>query len=138
MRWPSISSARAGSVRVRSCALAPLADAPRDGARDRVDVLQVGAVVDHEPVHPGTAAVPGWTGSWSTTAPTWRTSTRSRAPSRGASASGARAQLLTRTDPARADEMLGHLITYLRHSLPRAEEAFATLGEEVERARAYL
>jgi hypothetical protein len=50
----------------------------------------------------------------------------------------ASAQLLTRTDPARADEMLGHLITYLRHSLPRAEEAFATLGEEVERARAYL
>jgi signal transduction histidine kinase len=50
----------------------------------------------------------------------------------------ASAQLLTRTDPARADEMLGHLITYLRHSLPRTEDSFATLGEEVERARAYL
>ena len=50
----------------------------------------------------------------------------------------ASAQLLTRTDPARADEMLGHLITYLRHSLPRTEDSHSTLGEEVERARAYL
>lgn len=48
------------------------------------------------------------------------------------------AQLLTRTDAARADEMLGHLITYLRRSLPRGEEAWSTLGEELERARAYL
>jgi hypothetical protein len=48
------------------------------------------------------------------------------------------AQLLTRSDPARADEMLGHLIAYLRHSVPRADDALSTLGEEVERSRAYL
>jgi hypothetical protein len=50
----------------------------------------------------------------------------------------ASAQYLTRSDPALADEMLGHLITYLRHSLPRTDTATSTLGEEVERARAYL
>jgi signal transduction histidine kinase len=50
----------------------------------------------------------------------------------------ASAQVLTRSDPARADEMLGHLIAYLRKSLPRTEESISTLGEEVERARAYL
>ena len=47
----------------------------------------------------------------------------------------ASAQLLTRSDPARADEMLGHLIQYLRHSLPRTEDELSTLGEELERAR---
>jgi hypothetical protein len=50
----------------------------------------------------------------------------------------ASAQLLTRSDPARADEMLGNLIMYLRHSLPRAEDVRSTLGAELERARAYL
>ncbi|MBD9375882.1 histidine kinase [Pseudoxanthomonas sp. PXM04] len=50
----------------------------------------------------------------------------------------ASAQVLTRTDPARADLMLGHLIQYLRRSLPRAENAVSTLGEEAERAEAYL
>ncbi|HEU4851479.1 MAG TPA: histidine kinase [Telluria sp.] len=50
----------------------------------------------------------------------------------------ASAQLLTRTDPERADEMLGNLILYLRHSLPRAEVSMSTFGEELERARAYL
>jgi signal transduction histidine kinase len=50
----------------------------------------------------------------------------------------ASAQILTRSDPVRADQMLGHLITYLRNSLPRTEESFSTLGEELERARAYL
>ena len=50
----------------------------------------------------------------------------------------ASAQVLTRSDPARADLMLGHLIVYLRHSLPRAEDSMSTLGEELERARAYL
>ncbi|KRD39053.1 histidine kinase [Lysobacter sp. Root916] len=50
----------------------------------------------------------------------------------------ASAQYLTRTDPARADEMLGHLIQYLRHSLPRTEDALSTLGQELERAQAYL
>ena len=34
--------------------------------------------------------------------------------------------------------MLGNLITYLRHSLPRTEDSLSTLGEELERARAYL
>jgi signal transduction histidine kinase len=50
----------------------------------------------------------------------------------------ASAQYLTRSDPPRADEMLGNLITYLRHSLPRTEDTPSTLGEELERARAYL
>lgn len=50
----------------------------------------------------------------------------------------ANAQVLVRTDPARADEMLGHLIQYLRHSLPRTDRALSTLGEELERSRAYL
>ena len=50
----------------------------------------------------------------------------------------ASAQLLTRSDPARADQMLGNLILYLRHSLPRTEETLSTVGEELERVRAYL
>jgi signal transduction histidine kinase len=50
----------------------------------------------------------------------------------------ASAQYLTRTDPPRADEMLGHLIQYLRHSLPRTQDEQATLGDELERALAYL
>jgi signal transduction histidine kinase len=50
----------------------------------------------------------------------------------------ASAQYLTRTDPSRADEMLGHLIVYLRHSLPRTDEALSTLGDELDRSRAYL
>jgi signal transduction histidine kinase len=50
----------------------------------------------------------------------------------------ASAQLLTRQDPQRADEMLGHLIQYLRHSLPRTQDDPSTLGAELERAVAYL
>ncbi|MCW4454421.1 histidine kinase [Flavobacterium sp. MXW15] len=50
----------------------------------------------------------------------------------------ANAQVLTRTDPARAEQMLGHLIQYLRTSLPSADESMSTLGVELERARAYL
>ena len=50
----------------------------------------------------------------------------------------ASAQILTRTDPTGADQMLGNLITYLRYSLPRTEDSLSTLGEELERARAYL
>ncbi len=50
----------------------------------------------------------------------------------------ASAQILTRSDPAKAEQMLGNLIVYLRRSMPRAEEAVSTLGEELERARAYL
>ena len=50
----------------------------------------------------------------------------------------ASAQLLTRTDPAKADDMLGNLIMYLRHSLPRTEDSLSTIGDELERAQAYL
>lgn len=50
----------------------------------------------------------------------------------------ASAQVLVRTDPARADEMLGNLISYLRHSLPKADEQMSNLGTEMERTRAYL
>nr|WP_249404465.1 histidine kinase [Stenotrophomonas sp. CFBP 13724] len=50
----------------------------------------------------------------------------------------ANAQVLTRTDPARADVMLGHLIQYLRSSLPSMDESVSTLGVELERTRAYL
>jgi hypothetical protein len=50
----------------------------------------------------------------------------------------ASAQVLTRTDPAKADQILGHLIVYLRRSLPSAEESMSTVGDELERARAYL
>lgn len=50
----------------------------------------------------------------------------------------ASAQLLTRSDPERAERMLGHLIAYLRHSLPRDADAPSTLGAELERALAYL
>ena len=50
----------------------------------------------------------------------------------------ASAQLLVRSDPERAERMLGHLIQYLRHSLPRSQDTPSTLGEELERALAYL
>jgi signal transduction histidine kinase len=50
----------------------------------------------------------------------------------------ASAQLLARNDPPRADQMLGHLIHYLRHSLPRVHDEGSTLEAELERAVAYL
>jgi len=50
----------------------------------------------------------------------------------------ANAQVLARTDPARCEQMIGHLIQYLRRSLPREHDALSTLGEELERTRAYL
>jgi len=50
----------------------------------------------------------------------------------------ASAQVLTRSDPPRADRMLGHLIAFLRHSLPRTDDAVSSLGAEVACARAYL
>ena len=50
----------------------------------------------------------------------------------------ANAQVLTRSDPAKADQMIGNLIAYLRHSLPRADAGFSTVGEELESTRAYL
>ena len=50
----------------------------------------------------------------------------------------ASAQLLTRSDPPKADRMLGNLITYLRGSMPRTGNAMSTLGAELERVQAYL
>ncbi|MFC0012126.1 histidine kinase [Devosia nitrariae] len=50
----------------------------------------------------------------------------------------ASAQVLVRSDPARADEMLGNLITYLRNSLPKSDRQMETLGAELERTLAYL
>jgi hypothetical protein len=50
----------------------------------------------------------------------------------------ANAQVLAATDPPRAEQMLGHLIQYLRRSLPREENAMSPLGEELERTQAYL
>ncbi len=56
----------------------------------------------------------------------------------------ANAQSLTRSDPKRADEMLGHLITFLRLSMPIHaagqidNEPTSTLGQEVDRVVAYL
>jgi hypothetical protein len=48
------------------------------------------------------------------------------------------AKYLIRSDPAGAERILDNLILYLRHSLPRVDNSLATLGEELERVRAYL
>lgn len=48
------------------------------------------------------------------------------------------AKYLIGSDPARAEAMLDNLILYLRNSLPRGEDSPSTLGEEIERTRAYL
>lgn len=50
----------------------------------------------------------------------------------------ANAQVLTRSDPPRAEQMLGHLIQYLRSSLPGIDQSVSTLGQELERVQAYL
>jgi len=50
----------------------------------------------------------------------------------------ASAQELVRTDPVRADHMLGHLIAFLRRSLPRTDGSLSTLGQELERSAAWL
>jgi signal transduction histidine kinase len=50
----------------------------------------------------------------------------------------ANAQVLTRSDPERAEQMLGHLIQYLRSSLPGIDQSVSTLGQELERVQAYL
>jgi hypothetical protein len=50
----------------------------------------------------------------------------------------ANAQSLTRSDPSRADRMLGHLITFLRLSLPASGDVESTLGQEADRVVAYL
>jgi Histidine kinase len=48
------------------------------------------------------------------------------------------AKYLIRSDPAGAEKIIDNLILYLRHSLPRLDNALTTLGEELERVRAYL
>jgi signal transduction histidine kinase len=48
------------------------------------------------------------------------------------------AKYLVKSDPEKAEAMLDNLVTYLRNSLPRTESHIATLGDEVERVRAYL
>lgn len=50
----------------------------------------------------------------------------------------ANVQYLTRSDPPAAAAMVGALIDYLRHALPRMREGRSTLGEEMTLARAYL
>ncbi len=47
-------------------------------------------------------------------------------------------QALTEVDPAKANEMTGHLIQYLRNALPKMREGVSTVGQEVELVRAYL
>ena len=48
------------------------------------------------------------------------------------------AKYLVRSDPGGAERIIDNLILYLRHSLPRLDDALTTLGEELERVRAYL
>jgi hypothetical protein len=48
------------------------------------------------------------------------------------------AKYLVRSDPAGAERIIDSLILYLRHSLPRLDNSLTTLGEELERVRAYL
>ena len=48
------------------------------------------------------------------------------------------AKYLIRSDPAGAERIIDNLILYLRHSLPRLDSELATLGDELERVRAYL
>jgi hypothetical protein len=48
------------------------------------------------------------------------------------------AKYLVRSDPDRAEQIIDNLILYLRHSLPRIDSALSTLGDELERVRAYL
>jgi signal transduction histidine kinase len=50
----------------------------------------------------------------------------------------ANVQHLTNTNPARASEMLGSLIRYLRAALPQMREQASTLGREIAMVRAYL
>ncbi|MEO8937988.1 MAG: histidine kinase [Burkholderiaceae bacterium] len=50
----------------------------------------------------------------------------------------ANVQHLTTTDPARASEMLGSLIRYLRAALPQMREQASTLAREVGMVKAYL
>ncbi len=50
----------------------------------------------------------------------------------------ANVQALTEVDPQQANQMTGHLIQYLRASLPKMRENISTVGQEVELVKAYL
>lgn len=50
----------------------------------------------------------------------------------------ANVQALTRKDPAAAEQMLTHLIEYLRSAMPAMRSTRSTLGRELALARAYL
>ena len=50
----------------------------------------------------------------------------------------ANVQALTEVDPVAANQMTGHLIQYLRSSLPKMRENTSTVGQELELVRAYL
>jgi hypothetical protein len=50
----------------------------------------------------------------------------------------ANVQALTEFDPPAANQMVGHLIQYLRASLPKMRENTSTVGQELELVRAYL
>ena len=50
----------------------------------------------------------------------------------------ANVQALTEVDPGQANKMTGHLIQYLRSSLPKMRENTSTVGQEVELVRSYL
>ncbi len=50
----------------------------------------------------------------------------------------ANVQALTEVDPPAAHRLVGHLIEYLRAALPKMRESSSTVGQEVERVRAYL
>jgi Histidine kinase len=50
----------------------------------------------------------------------------------------ANVQALTEVDPPAANKLVGHLIDYLRAALPKMRESTSTVGQELERVRAYL
>jgi hypothetical protein len=50
----------------------------------------------------------------------------------------ANVQALTEVDPPAASKLVGNLIDYLRAALPKMRESTSTVGQEVERVRAYL
>ena len=50
----------------------------------------------------------------------------------------ANVQALTEIDPPAANQMVGHLIQYLRSALPKMRDSTSTVGQELELVRAYL
>jgi hypothetical protein len=50
----------------------------------------------------------------------------------------ANVQALNEVDPPAANQMVGHLIQYLRSSLPKMRESTSTVGQELELVRSYL